>query len=97
MRVGYQRHIVAKRDSTAASRIDTVFGHATRNDEMSNGVTLKFFCESCFEERVRCLLSYDGLLIQRENRRMYRPRRALCFEGMSFGTVVLDEQDEYSR
>ena len=40
MRVGYQRHIVAKRNGAAASRIDTVFGHATHNDEMSNFGTL---------------------------------------------------------
>lgn len=28
---------------------------------------------------------------------MYRPRRGLCFDRMSPGTVVLDEQDWYSR
>jgi len=28
---------------------------------------------------------------------MYCPRRGLCFDGMSLGTVVLDEHDGYSR
>ena len=28
---------------------------------------------------------------------MDRPRRGLCFDEMSLGTVVLDEQDGYSR
>lgn len=52
VRVGRQRHIVAKRDGTAAGRIDTVFGHTTHNNEVTNLATLKFFYKICFEERV---------------------------------------------
>ncbi len=43
MRVGYQHYIVAKRNGTAARRIDTVFGHATHNDEIPDFIVLKFF------------------------------------------------------
>ncbi len=28
---------------------------------------------------------------------MYRPRRGVCFQWMSLGTIVLDEHDRYSR
>ena len=97
VRIGYKRHIVAKRNRAAARRIDTVFGHATHNDEMTDFILPKLFREPRLEERIGRLLSNDALFLRRENRRMYRPRRAPCFERMSLGTVVLDEQDIHSR
>ena len=97
MGVGCQRHIVAERNRTAASRIDTVFGLGSHNDELANPGLLKLFRQAGLEERVGCLLSDDGLPTQRKNRRMDRPRRGLCFEGMPLGTVVLDEEDGRSR
>ena len=52
MRVGDQRHIVAMRHSTAASRIHTIFGHAAGHDEMLDLARPKFFCQSRFVKRV---------------------------------------------
>ena len=52
MRVGYQRHIIAKRNGTAASGVDTVLGHGAGNDELPNSIVLKSFCESRLEERI---------------------------------------------
>src|SRR5580658_1055728 len=97
MRVRYQRYIVVERNRTAARGIDAVFGHAPHNDEMADFAGLKFFCKSCLEERIRCLLSDDRLPADRKNRGMDRPRRALGFDGMSLGTVMLNEQDWHSR
>ena len=97
MCIGNQRHIVAQRNRAAASRIDTIFGHAPHDDEMADFVRLKFFRKPRLEERVGRLLSNNALFLHREDRRMYRPRRSACFEGMSLGTVMLHKQDGNSR
>src|SRR5580658_2178925 len=93
MRVGRQRHIVAQRNRPAASGIDAVLGHGTRNDQTADFGTLKFFRESRFEEGIRRLLSDNQPSAQRKNRRVYTPRRRLCLDRMAFGAIMLDEQD----
>jgi len=63
MRVRCQRHIVAKRNRAAASRIHAVFGHGARNDEMADLTGLKFFREARLKEGIGRLLSEDTLSV----------------------------------
>ncbi len=97
MRIGDQRYIEACRNGTAASGIDTVFGHGTRDDEMGDFAGYEFFCESGLVEGVRCFLSDNGLISAGKDGGMDRPIRALRFERMTLGTVVLNEEDGDSR